>query len=149
MNNEVRGLVLLDVPAGDTNADFDRTFLEKNEHPVAVCHGPDAKQLCPLLGGRGCESFGAAHGIVFKLDLHRAQHRAILRRYRDLNPDLPIRVIAKPDQARRFASLLSDFEVWIDEPTVADLDGFAAEVEAFDRSRDQDGLNSAESRTRG
>jgi len=31
------------------------------------------------------------------------------------------------------AELLADVEVWPNEPTIADLDGFAAEVEAIDR----------------
>lgn len=30
-------------------------------------------------------------------------------------------------------SLLDEFEVWTHDPTMADLDGFAAEVDAVDR----------------
>jgi len=33
----------------------------------------------------------------------------------------------------RYADLLADVEVWRREPSVADLDGFAREVEAADR----------------
>ena len=61
---------------------------------------------------------------------------AIVERYRDLaGEDLPIRVVCTPDQAARFADLLAGVEVWEHDPTVADLDGFAAEVEAVDRAR--------------
>jgi hypothetical protein len=120
------GLILLD--------DFDYEILERLGHPVVVCHGPGSERLCPLLTGEGCPMYEDAHGIAFELDLDREQHRAILAKYRELaRPDLPIRVFVTPEQAARFADLLVDFEVWSHEPTVADLDGFAAEVEAADR----------------
>jgi hypothetical protein len=78
--------------------------------------------------------FEQAHGIVFKLDLGQDQHRAILRRYRALaRPDMPIRVLVSPADAERHAELLRDVQLWTREPNVADLDGFAAEVEAADR----------------
>lgn len=126
------GLVLLDVEAGE--GAFDRSILERLGHPVLVCEGPALKELCPLLGGDGCEKFGEAHGVVFALDLDRAQHRAIVQRYRAEAPeDTPIRVIVTPEQAQRYASLLADVEVWAHPPTVAELDGFAAQVEAGDR----------------
>jgi hypothetical protein len=127
------GLVLLDVGPG-ASGEFDRSMLERLDHPVSVCNGPDVGGLCPLLGGTGCEHFDDAHGIVFALDLERPQHRAIVRKYRDLGrEDLPIRVVCTPEQAQRYADVLADVEVWDHEPTVADLDGFAAEVEAADR----------------
>jgi hypothetical protein len=37
------------------------------------------------------------------------------------------------EQAERYATLLQDIEVLTHDATVADLDGFAAEVEAADR----------------
>ncbi|MFP5255318.1 MAG: hypothetical protein ACLGI8_05640 [Acidimicrobiia bacterium] len=46
---------------------------------------------------------------------------------------MPIRVVTTPEQAVQHAALLAGVEVWTHEPTVADLDGFAAEVEAADR----------------
>lgn len=126
------GLVLLDALAEDT--EFDRSMLERMGHPVLTCSGPEVKQLCPLLGGEGCPKFELAHGIVFKLDLDRPQHRAIVHRYRELaRPDLPIRVVVRPDQVARHADLLAEVQVWDHEPTAADLDGFAAQVEAADR----------------
>jgi hypothetical protein len=128
------GVILLDVPAGE--GDFDASILERLGHPVVVCNGPRFMEVCPLLGARGCEMFERASGIVFELDLDRGQHRMILRRYRDqAGPELPIRVVVKPGQAERYAELLDDVEVWAHDPTVADLDGFAAEVEAADRVR--------------
>jgi hypothetical protein len=127
------GVVLLDVSPGEAG-EFDRATLERMGHPVLVCHGPSAEALCPLLGGHGCPKFEQAHGIVFKLDLARDQHRAIVRRYRQLaRPDVPIRVLAASDDVERYADRLQDVELWTHEPNVADLDGFAAEVEAADR----------------
>jgi hypothetical protein len=133
MDEPREGLVLLDVSPG-LDGEFDQATLERMGHPVMVCHGPEVAGLCPLLGGQGCPKFDQAHGIVFKLDLDRAQHRAILHRYRQLaRPELPIRVLATPSDAQRHAELLGEVEAWYHEPTVADLDGFAAEVEAADR----------------
>ena len=126
------GVVLLDVLAGD--GEFDRTMLERLGHPVITCEGPEVHELCPLLGGTGCPKFEQAHGIVFELDLDRGQHRAIVARYAALaRDDLPIRVVVRPDQRERYAALLREVQVWDHEPTVADLDGFAAQVEASDR----------------
>lgn len=133
MATSMQGVVLVDVSPGEGQR-FDKTFLEKVGHPVLVCHGPHEGQLCPLLAGTGCDLFEAAHGIVFALDLDRAQHRAILQRYRELAAEgTPIRAVVSPEQAERFAHLLADVEIWTHEPTAADLDGFAAEVEAADR----------------
>ncbi len=128
------GVVLLDVLDGE--GEFDRSMLERMGHPVVTCGGPEATALCPLLGGEGCEKFEEAHGIVFELDLDRAQHRAIVERYRELSrPDLPMRVVVRPDQRQHYASLLEQVQVWDHAPTIAELDGFAAQVEAADRWR--------------
>ena len=129
----VEGMILLDVTAG--TGEFDRDMLERFDHPVRVCHGPGHATLCPLLAGKGCDDFAQAHGVIFELDLDRPQHRAILRRYRELaRTDVPIRVVASAEQAARYAEELRDIEVLTHTPTVADLDGFAAEVEAADRT---------------
>ena len=126
------GLILLDVPAGTESA-FDESFLARNGHPVQVCRGPVAEGACPLLAGAGCAKFDQAQGIVFKLDLGHPQHRAVLDRYRRLaRPGVPIRVLVRPDQAARYGSVLEGVQVWTHEPSVADLDGFAAQVEASD-----------------
>jgi hypothetical protein len=133
MENNHGGMILVDVAPGEA-ANFDRGFLEKNGHPVTVCHGPHEGELCPLLAGRGCDWVIDSHGIVFVLDLEVEQHRAILDRYRDVvRPEVPIRAVIKPGQRTRYASVLDRVEVWEHEPSAADLDGFAAEVEAADR----------------
>jgi len=127
------GMILLDVTAG--TGEFDRDMLERLGHVVKVCHGPDRATLCPLLAGKGCDEFEQAHGVIFELDLDRPQHRAILQRYRQLaRADVPIRVVTSAEQATRYAEELRDIEVVTHDPTVADLDGFAAEVEAADRT---------------
>jgi hypothetical protein len=127
------GMILLDVSAG--TGEFDRELLERLGHPVKVCHGPEHATLCPLLAGKGCDEFDQAHGVIFELDLDRPQHRAIVRRYRELaRTDVPIRVVASAEQAARYAEELRGIEVLTHDPTVADLDGFAAEVEAGDRA---------------
>jgi hypothetical protein len=137
MNQPREGVILLDVSPGEAEV-FDVAFLERTGHPVLVCHGPGTN-VCPLLGGEGCAKFDAAHGIVFQLDLDRPQHRDIVRRYRAVaRPDLPIRVVVGPGQADRYPELLGEVEVWTQEPTVADLDAFAARVEAADRDAEQD-----------
>jgi hypothetical protein len=133
MSQPQGGVVLLDIGPGP-DGEFDRSMLERLGHPVTVCSGPEEHALCPLVGGHGCQQYEEAHGIVFALDLERPEHRAILRSYRDMGPaELPIRVVCTPEQVGRFADVLRDVEVWDHEPTVADLDGFAAEVEAADR----------------
>jgi hypothetical protein len=133
MARTMQGVVLLDISPGAGEA-FERSFLEKVGHPALVCHGPHEGTLCPLLEGKGCADFEAAHGIVFELDLDRPQHRAIVQRYRELGREgMPIRVVATPEQAQQYRDVLAGVEVWTHEPTVADLDGFAAEVEAADR----------------
>lgn len=133
MARKMQGVVLLDISPGAGEA-FERSFLEKVGHPALVCHGPHEGTLCPLLEGKGCADFEAAHGIVFELNLDTEQHRAIVERYRQLGREgMPIRVVATPEQAERYRDLLAGVEVWTHAPTAADLDGFAAEVEAADR----------------
>jgi hypothetical protein len=131
--NERLGVILIDVSAG-AGAEFDRSFLERTGHDVVVCHGPDHGTICPLLTGTGCDVAQQAHGIVFVLDLDRAQHRAILRRYHEVTrPEVPIRAVVQRGQRARYGDELAGFDVWEHEPTAADLDGFAAEVESSDR----------------
>ena len=135
MDDLREGVILLDIPPG-VHGEFDVSFLERTGHPVVICHGP-GDRVCPLLGGQGCTKYDAAHGIVFELDLDLAQHRAIVERYRAVSaPDLPIRVVVRPGQAQQYRDMLARVEVWTAEPTVAELDGFAARVEAADRFAD-------------
>ena len=132
-DESMEGTILLDVTAG--TGEFDRDMLERLGHVVKVCHGPEHATLCPLLAGKGCDEFAQAHGVIFELDLDRPQHRAILRRYRELaRVDVPIRVVTSAEQSTRYADDLRGIEVLLHRSTVADLDGFAAEVEAADRT---------------
>ena len=132
MDEAPLGVILLDTMSDEE--DFDRSFLEDTGHRVAVCHGPDHATLCPMLAGTGCHMVDEAHGIIFVLDLDRPQHRAILRRYREVTrPEVPIRAVVHPGQRERFSGTLDGIQLWEHEPTVAQLDGFAAEVEAADR----------------
>jgi len=134
MDHPCEGTILLDVLPGAA-ADFDSSFLERTGHSVVICHGPDPSDVCPLLTTGECSKYEGAHGIVFELDLDRAQHRDILRRYRAMaRDDLPIRAIVRPGQELRYADVLAGVEVVVGEATVADLDGFAAEVEAAERA---------------
>jgi hypothetical protein len=126
------GVILVDTTSPVDEA-FDVSFLERNDHRVLVCHGPAPGKECPLLCGEECELFSKAHGIMFQLDLDLPEHVAILERYQDLRPDMPIRLVVRPDQAERYRDVLAGFEVLMHEPSAADLDGFAAEVEAADR----------------
>jgi hypothetical protein len=127
------GTILIDVSPG-TDIEVDRSFLERLGHPVTVCHGPPHGHLCPILAGTGCPMAEEAHGVVFELDLDRPQHRAILRRYREvLAEDIPIRAVVEPGQETRYADTLAGIGVWTREPTTGDLDAFASEVEAYER----------------
>ena len=80
------------------------------------------------------KTYSGVHAL-HALDLDVPQNRAILTRYRRvMAPEVPIRVVVRPGQAEAYASLLAQFEVCEHDLTVADLDGFAAEVEAADRA---------------
>lgn len=129
---EMEGLILDVTPA---EGDFDRGFLEKLGHPVLVCHGPEEGHTCPILLD-GCDMVDRAHGIIFQIDLEREQHRAILKRYQEVvADDIPIVAVVRKGQKSRFKELLSGVQIWEAEPTVSELDGFAAEVEAADHTR--------------
>lgn len=131
--DELEG-VILDVTPAD--GEFDKSFLERLGHPVLVCHGPEMGHLCPILKD-GCKMVSDAHGIVFQLDLERPQHRAILKRYQSvISEDTPIVAVVREGQIAKYHDLLAGVRVWEGEPTVAELDGFAAEVEAVDHSHE-------------
>jgi hypothetical protein len=115
---------------------LDKEFLERLGHPVLVCHGPAWGHACPIIKG-ACPKVASSHGMIFQLDLDRPQHRVILKRYQEvIDDDVPIVAVVKPGQEKRYMDLLSGVQVWSDKPTVAELDGFAALVEASDELRD-------------
>ena len=126
--------MILDVTPGDHEG-FERHLLEGMGHRVEVCHGPGHGR-CPLVEEGTCQFVDDAHGIVFKLDLDRPYHREILELYRSVvGPDTPIAVAVRPGQELTYAALLDGCYLWNHQPTAAELDGFAALVEAADRSR--------------
>lgn len=132
MHEQDKGAILIDVTdTGDVA--FDRNLLSGFGHPVMVCHGPQESQ-CPLLTGDQCDLVDRAHGVMFELDLDLPAHRAIFRRYQEiLAEDIPIRAVVKPGQETTYAELLQRVQVWTKQPDAAELDAFAAGVEAYDR----------------
>ncbi len=126
--------MILDVTPGDYER-FERELLEGMGHRVEICHGPEGHN-CPLLEEGTCELVEQAHGIVFKLDLDNEYHRQILARYRTTIPDdMPIAVAVRKGQLDAYGNELEGLYVWDHQPTTADLDGFAALVEAADKTR--------------
>lgn len=126
--------LILDVTSAE--AAPDREFLERLGHPVLVCHGPAWGRACPIIKGH-CPMVESAHGVVFQLDLDRPQHRVILKRYQEvLCDDVPIVAVVQPGQEERYPDVLKGVQVWTEAPTIAKLNGFAAQVEAADEFRD-------------
>ena len=107
--------------------------LERRGHHIVYCAGPPQATLCPILRNGFCEKLAAASGVIFDLDLDRAQHRAILARYQQvLGPEIPIRIMVTPRQAFRYAELLAPNQTWIGPPTGTEIDDFAAVLETID-----------------
>ena len=128
------GGLILDVTA--TEGTPDKEFLQRLGHPVLVCHGPDWGRACPIVK-QHCPKVESAHGVIFQLDLDRPQHRVILKRYQEiLADDVPTVAVVQPGQEERYADLLGGIRVWTEAPTIAELDGFAPEVETADEVRD-------------
>lgn len=133
--NELDQGVILDVTPGNHER-FERHLLEGSGHEVRVCHGPDDSHPCPLLEEGACEEVDKAHGVVFKLDLDSDEHRRILAAYKQTIPDdMPIAVAVLPGQEVSYSDLLEGLYVWTSTPNAAQLDGFAALVEAADYGR--------------
>ena len=122
--------ILIDAPdAGSVS--YAKEFLEKLGHSTMVCQGPNEGTVCPILRGDVCEMIDAAGGVVYEFDLDRPAHREILTKYKEnLDEDTPIRVVVTPEHAAKYAELLEGVSVWSHEPSIGELDGFAARVEA-------------------
>ncbi len=130
--------LILDVTPGDHEG-FERKLIEGAGHRLLVCHGPAGEHDCPLIETGSCELVDQAHGVVFKLDLDREYHRRILDAYRRTMPaDTPVAVAVEPGQEETYRDLLEGLHLWNHQPTAADLDGFAALVEAADDTRTDD-----------
>lgn len=107
--------------------------LERRGHHVVYCAGPPRGTLCPILRNGFCEKVAAASGVIFDLDLDRAQHRAILARYRQvLGPEIPIRIMVTPRQAARYAELLPPSQTWTGPPAETEVGAFLAILETID-----------------
>lgn len=106
-------------------------FYENLEFPVEACCGPDTEGGCPLLRGEPCPKIETADGVIFQLDLDKADHRRLLAHYVQFfeGQGVPIRVVVTPEQKQKWAKLLSLVEVWTQPVSVSKLDGFASEVE--------------------
>ena len=133
-----RGEILIDVRDREYGA-FAEDFIGKTGHPTSVCHGPGEQHPCPVLEGAHCEHLEDAHGVVFQFNLDDPVIREVLQKYKETVPlEIPVRVVVTADQREKYAELLEGFQIWDREPTVADLDGFAAEVEAADLASGED-----------
>lgn len=125
---ETRDTVLVDCKSDRSTQ---AGLLERLGHHVEICPGPAHATLCPILKGESCEKVAAAGGVIFDLDLDRAQHRAILAKYQEiLGPDIPIRAVVRPADLEKYAELLAGVQVWTHEPNAGDIDGFAALIES-------------------
>jgi hypothetical protein len=122
--------ILIDAPdAGGVS--YAKEFLEKLGHSTMVCQGPSEGTVCPILRGDACEMIDAAGGVVYEFDLDRPAHREILAKYKEnLEEETPIRVVVTPEHAEKYSELLEGVSVWSHEPSIGELDGFAARVEA-------------------
>jgi hypothetical protein len=125
----MRKPIVLVVDADAESLESERRFLEAAlEDKAVVCRGPRGERQCPLLIGHDCSLIHKANGILFELDLDRDDVRQILGRYVE-TLDVPIRVVATPDQVSRYSTLLDKVEVVNPPFGPAGLDAFAAEVE--------------------
>lgn len=125
----MRTPVILDVNPDPEALAWEQDFLTRIEAHTVGCCGPDAQGGCPLLQGKSCAKIEAADGVLFQLDLDRADHRRILAKYVRLL-DVPIRVVVSREQSKRWGHLLDLVEVFIPPIGPAKMDAFAAEVES-------------------
>ena len=112
---------------------WETDLLRQRGHDVVYCPGSPLGASCPILGGDFCAKVAAASGVIFDLDLDRAEHRAILAKYRGLlGPEIPIRVLIREDQVAAYPELFEPVQMWIERPTPADVIEFAAALESIE-----------------
>jgi hypothetical protein len=125
----MRKPVVLVVDAHADAVESERRFLEEAlEDRALICQGPRGEKKCPLLTGHDCSLIHNADGILFELDLENSEVRQILQRYIE-SLEVPVRVVATPEQTARYSSILSKVETVHPPVGPASLDAFAAEVE--------------------
>jgi hypothetical protein len=123
----MRTPVVLDVNPNPESLDWEQEWLTRTGLPVIRCCGPEVQGGCPILDNGRCRKSHEADGVIFQLDLDRPEHRRILRKYiRQLY--VPIRVVATPEQEKRWAHLLQFVEIFNPPIGPAKLDAFAAEI---------------------
>lgn len=109
----------------NVNPDFDALDDESEffaDHGInaARCLGPDTSTECPLLAGKLCPKAAGADLILFQLDLSNADHRRILRAYRDQHPALVVAVVSRQELIW-CSSELEGVELIVGPPGTADL----------------------------
>lgn len=122
----MRNPVILDVNPDPEALHWEDDWLGRQDVDVVTCSGPHEVE-CPLLQGKPCGKIAKVDGILFQLNLQRADHREILRTYAE-NLDIPIRAVVSEGDKEEFADLLADVEVVTPPVGPSSLDGFAAEV---------------------
>ena len=126
----MRAPVILDVNPAPQELQWEQDWLQDSlDIPVVKCTGPHGPGQCPLLQGKPCGKIAKADGILFQLDLDKADHREILRLYAE-KLDVPIRAVVSEEQRDRYRELLDKVEVVTPPVGPATLDAFAAEVES-------------------
>ena len=123
----MRNPVILDVNPDPEALHWEDDWLGRQDVDVVTCEGPHEPGGCPLLRGEPCGKIKKADGILFQLNLQRADHRKILQTYAE-NLDIPIRAVVSEGDKEEFADLLADVEVVTPPVGPSSLDGFAAEV---------------------
>jgi hypothetical protein len=123
-------VILIDNP-NQNGLEKEAQFFRDLGHDVEMCLGPEKEGGCPLLRGEPCPLVEEADGVIFQLDLDQAGNRRLLSKYIRYYGRLgvPVKVVATPEQEKRWAKLLSLTEVWKVPVTVSKLDGFSSETE--------------------
>ena len=115
-----KGRTLLNVNPDFDSLDEESEFFADHRVQGARCLGPDTSAECPLLSGRSCPKAAGADLILFQLDLNNADHRKILRSYRDEHPATVVAAVS-PEEALWWSDELEGVEVIVGPPGTTDL----------------------------